>query len=77
MLTAFARPLLSQQEVDHDRVLRQADYWLPEGDQRVMAEGLVKILNGEAEPRKDKQPVPDIKVTAEAMLKIYEGILFA
>jgi hypothetical protein len=51
-----------------------SDYWVPEGDQRIMAEGVVKILNGEVAPRADKQPVPDIKETAQAMLKIYESL---
>ncbi len=51
-----------------------SDFWLPEGDQRIMAEGLVQILNGEVEPRKDKQNVPDIKTTAEAMVTIYESL---
>lgn len=51
-----------------------SDFWLPEGDQRVMAEGLVKILNGEAEPRQ-KSIVPDVSETAAAMIKIYESLL--
>lgn len=51
-----------------------SDYWLPEGDQRVMADELVKILNHEVEPRK-KDPVPSIEETAKAMIAIYERIL--
>lgn len=51
-----------------------SDFWLTEGDQRVMAQELIAILNGEVEPRK-KDPVPDIAETAKAMLAIYEGIL--
>lgn len=51
-----------------------SDFWLPEGDQRVIAEQLVKILNGEVEPRK-KEPVVDVSITAEAMKQVYEKIL--
>jgi hypothetical protein len=50
-----------------------SDFWIPEGDQRVMADELIKILNNEVEPRK-KEVVPDISETAKAMLKIYEGL---
>lgn len=49
-----------------------ADFWLPEGDQRVIAERLVKILNKEIEPRKEKAPILDAKITADMMKKIYE-----
>jgi len=52
-----------------------ADYWIPEGDQRVLAEHLVQILNGNVEPRKDKTIVPDIKETALSMIKLYESLL--
>lgn len=51
-----------------------SDFWLPEGDQRVMAAELIKILNGEVVPR-DKEQVPDISETALGMQKVYEGIL--
>ena len=51
-----------------------SDFWVPEGDQRVIAAELIKILNGEVEPRA-KTPVPDQRETSEAMVKIYEGIL--
>lgn len=51
-----------------------SDYWIPEGDQRVMAEQLIEILNGNTEPR-DKTPVPDISESARAMLEIYNKIL--
>lgn len=51
-----------------------SDFWLTEGDQREMAQDLVKILNGEVEPRK-KEPVPDIQETAKAMISVYEGIV--
>lgn len=52
-----------------------SDYWMPEGDQRIVAAELIKVLRGEVEPRKDKLPVPDISETAMAMVKIYESIL--
>lgn len=51
-----------------------SDYWLTEGDQRVMAEELTAILNKQVEPRK-KDPVLDSSVTAEGMKVIYESIL--
>lgn len=51
-----------------------ADFWITEGDQRVMADELRAILAGEVSPR-DKTPVPDIRETAQAMLGIYERIL--
>jgi len=51
-----------------------SDYWITEGDQRVMADELINILNGKVEPRK-KSPVPDVIDTAKAMIEIYEGIL--
>lgn len=54
---------------------RFSDYWLPEGDQRIVADALIKILRGETEPRKDKLPVPDVSETASAMRAIYESIL--
>lgn len=51
-----------------------SDYWMTEGDQRVMAGELTAILKGET-PKRDKQAVPDIAETASAMQAIYEGIL--
>ncbi len=51
-----------------------ADYWIPEGDQRVMAEHLVKILKGETEPRQNLPEVPDISDTAARMKEIYESL---
>jgi hypothetical protein len=50
------------------------DYWLTEGDQRTMAEELLAIFRGDTKPR-ETTTVPDIKETAEAMLKIYERVL--
>lgn len=51
-----------------------ADYWITEGDQRVIASELTAILSGDATPRA-KTPVPDISETASAMKAIYENIL--
>lgn len=48
-----------------------SDFWLPEGDQRIIAEELVKILNKETPPR-DKTPVPSAEETARQMKVIYE-----
>lgn len=50
-----------------------ADYWITEGDQRVMAEELKAILRGEAEPR-IATPVSDISETAKAMKGVYESL---
>jgi hypothetical protein len=51
-----------------------SDYWVHEGDHRLLAADLVKILKGEVEARQ-KDEVPDIEETARAMLPIYERIL--
>lgn len=51
-----------------------ADYWLPEGDQRAIADGLLAIFRGEAKKR-EHPPVPDISDTAKRMLAIYTEIL--
>jgi hypothetical protein len=51
-----------------------ADYWIPEGDQRVMAEHLVKILKGETPARKDVLEAPDIADTAARMKELYESL---
>lgn len=51
-----------------------ADYWVPEGDQRTMAEALVRIFRGD-EQKREKATVPDIGETAEAMRTIYERVL--
>ena len=50
-----------------------ADFWVSEGDQRVLADELVKIFSGEVIPRKH-DTVPDISETAKAMLQIYNRI---
>jgi hypothetical protein len=50
-----------------------SDFWIPEGDQRVIADYLIKILDGEVAPRK-KTSVPDISETANEMIKIYETL---
>jgi len=51
-----------------------ADYWVTEGDQRILVRELTAILKGET-PKRAKTPVPDISETAAAMVAIYEGIL--
>lgn len=51
-----------------------SDYWITEGDQRVMARELAAILKGET-PKRAKETVPDLSDTAKAMLAIYEGLL--
>jgi len=50
-----------------------ADYWVDEGDQRVIAKQLSAILRGDIPKRKTPE-TPDISETAAAMAKIYERI---
>jgi hypothetical protein len=50
-----------------------SDYWIPEGDQRLGVEELIRILKGEVEPRVKELP-PDFMDTARAMAQIYEDI---
>jgi hypothetical protein len=50
------------------------DYWVTEGDQRVIAKELLAILKGEVAPR-HKTPIADIAETVKAMTAIYERIL--
>lgn len=50
-----------------------SDYWMTEGDQRVMAKELLAILKGDT-PKRQKTPTPDISETAASFLKIYEDI---
>lgn len=52
-----------------------ADFWITEGDQRIMAVELVDILSGKTPPRTDKRPVPDVSETAVAMIEIYKELL--
>lgn len=51
-----------------------ADFWMPEGDQRVIAAELSRVLKGEVQPR-EKSPVPDLGDMAQAMKSIYERVL--
>ena len=51
-----------------------SDFWLPEGDQRVVAKELLRILRGEVKPRA-KTEVPDLEETSRAMQAIYKSIL--
>lgn len=50
-----------------------ADYWIDEGDQRVIAAQLRLILRGDV-PKRETPATPDIADTAAAMVKIYEKI---
>ncbi len=51
-----------------------ADYWVPEGDQRLLADELAAILKGERTKR-NKLPAPDIAETVDAMHTIYQRVL--
>jgi len=50
-----------------------ATYWIPEGDQRDMAQALSQILLGKAEQRKP-EAVPSMATTVAAMQQIYERV---
>ena len=51
-----------------------ADYWLDEGDQRVLAQQLVSIFRGEVK-RREKAPIPELEEMGLAMKAIYEPLL--
>lgn len=51
-----------------------ADYWVPEGDQRVIAQEIEKILKGEIAPRQCAD-IPSREDTAKGMIAIYNRIL--
>jgi glycosyltransferase involved in cell wall biosynthesis len=51
-----------------------ASYWMPEGDQRMMAVELIRIFAGET-PMRDKTPVPDLADMGRAMVAVYERVL--
>jgi hypothetical protein len=51
-----------------------ANYWIDEGDQRVMALQLIDILTGVTPERKDIAEVQPMEATAACMKKIYEGL---
>jgi hypothetical protein len=50
-----------------------SDYWVTEGDQRVIADELFAILSGHVPPR-DKTPVPDLSEMSKAMIEIYKSL---
>jgi len=50
-----------------------SDFWIHEGDQRVVAEELTAILLGKVAPR-EKEPVPSIIDTSKEMIAIYGRI---
>lgn len=51
-----------------------SDFWVHEGDHRMLARDLIAILKGDTKPR-EKEMVPDVRETAAAMIPIYERIL--
>ena len=51
-----------------------SDYWIHEGDQRVIAEELTAILRGKVKPR-DKKPVEAISETSKKMINIYKRVM--
>jgi hypothetical protein len=48
-----------------------SDFWVTEGDQRIIAQELIAIFDGAVSPR-DKTPIPDISETCKAMLEVYK-----
>lgn len=52
-----------------------ADFWISEGDQRRIALQLTDIFRGDAVPRADKEPVPDIAETGKKMVDLYERLI--
>lgn len=50
-----------------------SDYWLTEGDQRIIATELIEILSGRVPPR-DKSIVPDITETSKAIIDVYKSL---
>jgi hypothetical protein len=50
-----------------------SDYWVTEGDQRILADELTAILNGSV-PARDKTPVPPLSDTCKAMVKLYSSL---
>lgn len=50
-----------------------SDFWLTEGDQRVIAAELIEILSGRVPPR-DKTLVPAIEETVKCMKALYETL---
>lgn len=51
-----------------------SDFWIDEGDQRIIADQLYEILAGHVAPR-SKTTVPDISETVKAMSLIYNRIM--
>jgi len=50
-----------------------AHFWLTEGDQRIMAEELIAIINNKVEPR-EIQKIASVHQMAEEMKAIYEAL---
>ena len=51
-----------------------SDFWVNEGDQRIIAQQLIDIIKGTVTPRK-KDTVPDIEETSKGMIAIYQRVL--
>lgn len=47
-----------------------SDYWVTEGDQRILVDELIGILSGRVPPR-DKTKVPNVSVTAQGFIDLY------
>lgn len=52
-----------------------ASYWVPFGDQRIMADQMVGIFQGYLPPREDKTPVPTLEQMAHGTTAVYNRIL--
>jgi hypothetical protein len=50
-----------------------SDFWVTEGDQRIIAEELIEILSGRVPPR-DKTSVPDVTETSKALVAVYASL---
>jgi glycosyltransferase involved in cell wall biosynthesis len=50
-----------------------ADYWITAGDQRIMADELIRIFKGEIEPLKSA-PIPTIEEMAQSMINVYKRL---
>jgi len=50
-----------------------SDYWITEGDQRIIAQELIDIFTGKTEPREHEE-VPNVEDTAKNLIKVYERI---
>lgn len=51
-----------------------SDFWVHEGDTRMLARDLLAVLQGKVKPRQ-KESVPDVSETAKGMIAVYKRIL--